>query len=61
MRHRVVLTEALFHVGLEFQKALDVIDTGAGVCEAFFLLQHWLLVRFFCRPILIEVAVMAVA
>lgn len=57
MRHRVVLTDALFHTTLELQNSVDVIDTGAGVFGLFFLLQHWLLVHCFrrsvarCRPV----------
>ena len=48
MRQRVVLTDALFHVGLEFQNVGDVVEVGAGVF-AFFLLQHWLLAHCLWR------------
>lgn len=49
IRHRVVLTDALFHTALELQNSVEVIDTGAGVFGLFFLLQHWLLVHCFWR------------
>lgn len=61
MRHRVVLTEALFQADFKDQKSLDVIDGGVDGCEALFLLQHWLLVRCFWRLILIEGTLIAVA
>ncbi|KAF4992648.1 hypothetical protein FGRMN_7049 [Fusarium graminum] len=37
--HRVVLTEALFHVGREVQNVRDVVEAGGG-CGKVFLLQH---------------------
>lgn len=40
MRHRVVLTEALFHTDLELQNAVDVTEMGTGEVGVFFLLQH---------------------